>query len=79
MIDKISIGLAQSKKSYGLNKNNKIQEVLKELNNQDISNLDTSLSYNGSYNYLKVINLNEYKMQECKVIKNLRPFLCVHD
>ena len=62
MIDKISIGLAQSKKSYGLNKNNKIQEVLKELNNQDITSLDTSLSYNGSYNYLKVINLNEYNL-----------------
>ena len=62
MINKISLGLAQSKKSYGLNKNNKIQEVLKELNNQDITNLDTSLSYNGSDNYLKVINLNEYNL-----------------
>ena len=31
MINKISLGLAQSEKCYGLNQNNKIQEVLKEL------------------------------------------------
>ena len=62
MIGKISLGLAQSKKSYGLNKNNKIQEVLKELINQDIINLDTSLSYNGSDNFLKDINLNDYNL-----------------
>ena len=43
MIDKISLGLAQSEKAYGLNQNNKIQEVLKELNNHDIVNLDTSI------------------------------------
>jgi len=62
MINKISIGLAQSEKGYGLNQNNKIQEVLKELNNHDIVNLDTSLSYNSSYNYLKDKNLNNYNL-----------------
>ena len=62
MIDKISLGLAQSEKAYGLNQNNKIQEVLKELNNHDIVNLDTSLSYNSSYNYLKDKNLNNYNL-----------------
>ena len=62
MIKKISLGLAQSIKNYGLNKNNNIQEVINELSNQDIFNLDTSLSYNGSDDNLKIINLNEYNL-----------------
>ena len=59
MISKISLGLAQSIKNYGFNKNNKIQEVLNELSNQNITNLDTSLSYNGSENNLKTIRLQQ--------------------
>ena len=62
MIKKISLGLAQSIKNYGLNKNNNIQEVINELSNQDIFNLDTSLSYNGSDDNLKIINLNAYNL-----------------
>ena len=62
MIKKISLGLAQSIKNYGFVKNNKIQEVLNELSNQNITNLDTSLLYNGSDNNLKIINLNEYNL-----------------
>ena len=60
MINKISIGLAQSIKNYGLYNN--IQEVINELSNQDIFNLDTSLSYNGSDDNLKIINLNAYNL-----------------
>ena len=71
MIKKISLGLAQSIKNYGLNKNNNIQEVINELSNQDIFNLDTSLSYNGSDDNLKIINLNEYNLT-IKLPKNFQ-------
>ena len=62
MISKISLGLAQAEKNYGLHKNNKIDKVVKLIKNQNIINLDTSLSYNGSENYLKDINLSEYNL-----------------
>lgn len=62
MINKIALGLAQSEKNYGLRKNNEIDKVIRLIGHHNIINLDTSLLYNGSENYLKDINLDNYNL-----------------
>ena len=51
-INKFVIGLAQSDPKYGLNKNNKFDEVFDQLKNYNLNFFDTAESYKNSHHFI---------------------------
>ena len=51
-INKFVIGLAQSDPTYGVNKNNKFDEVFNQLKKYNLNFFDTAESYKNSHHFI---------------------------
>ena len=76
LINKFVIGLAQSDPKYGLNKNNKLDEVFDKLKNYDLNFFDTAEIYKNSHNFIskskdnvKIISKISFKDLNTKNLK----------
>ena len=58
LINKFVIGLAQSDPKYGLNKNNRFNEVFHQLKTYNLNFFDTAEIYKNSHNFISKTKSN---------------------